>query len=168
MKTMRQLLILSKQINWQNVWKIITVALAASLIAAVCISGANSSDMQKKYTGARQAVGDALYGCSAMMLMEYDGADLVGADVEGSILPSMKMYYGQAQALNTAMTEAYGAKYAVFSGELIQEIDEAFSQYDGALRAGRSTADAAALMTEALEKLRTSLNNHYDAQGRLK
>ena len=168
MKTLQDLLAISRRVNWQSVLKLASIVLAAALIVTICISSANSSGMQKKYASARQAISDTLYGCSVMMLQEFDGADLVGADVEGAILPAMKMYYGQAQALNTAMSEAYGKKYAVLTGELIQEIDQAFSQYDGALRAGRSTNDAAALMTEAMEKLKTSLNNHYDAQGRLK
>ena len=140
---------------------------AAVLLIWVCISTSNASNMRRKYAETRRTIGDMLYGSLDMMAREYDGASLMGADVEGSIIPSMRNYYIQSKALNNAIAGAYGQEYQVMDGNLISELDQAFSAYDDAFKAGRSTDTAATLMTTALIHVRDTLDHHYDSNTQL-
>lgn len=153
-------------------WRIIArFALATLLVTAVvwgCISTSNSSNMRRKYAQAREVVGESLYSAAYMMALKYDDAALAGADVEGDILPAMKVYWAQTLALNEATAEAFGERYQALSDALVQELEQAFNAYDEAFRSGRSTGDAAALMTQAMANTRAALAHQFDESGRLK
>lgn len=151
-----------QRLDWRVICRIVLALLVAGLLTWACISTSNASDMQKKYAASRSAVGEALYGCANMMALEYDGASLAGADVEGDILPQMRMYFAQAQALNNAMAAAYGDEYTVLDQDLIREIELAFDEYEAAYSAGRSTDTAELRMTDAMTGMREALSEYYD------
>lgn len=162
MESIKGKIAMLQRLNWRVICRVALALLVAGLLTWACISTSNASYMQKKYAAARSAVGEALYGCASMMALEYDAASLAGADVEGDILPQMRMYFAQAQALNNAMAAAYGDEYAVLDQELIQEIELAFSEYEAAFSAGRSTDAAELRMTDAMTGVREALSEYYD------
>lgn len=162
MESIKGKIVALQRLNWRIICRVALALLVAGLLTWGCISTSNASDMQKKYAVSRSAIGEALYGCASMMALEYDNASLAGADVEGDIIPQMRMYFAQAQALNNAMAAAYGEEYAVLDQDLIREIELAFSEYDAAYSAGRSTDVAEQRMTAAMSDVRSALNEHYD------
>ena len=143
------------------------VALIIALIIWGCISTTRASNIHEKYAASRRTIGEELYGVLYMMALEYDDADLAGADVEGEIIPSMSNYYARAQALNSAITSAYGNDYAVLDDELISDLDGAFDAYDDAFDSGHSTDDANALMTVAIANVRQTLSERYDEDAHI-
>lgn len=155
-------------LNWRAIACGALALLIVGLVLWGCISTSNAKDMQRKYASSRQAVADTLYGVTAKMTLEYDNAYLAGADVEGDILPSMRTYFAQARALNSAMSLAYGEKYTVLDDGLLKEIDAAFAEYDSAFRGGRSTDVAGSMMTEAMAHTRRALDAHYGDDASLK
>jgi hypothetical protein len=155
-------------LNWRIIARFAVAALLVAVIIWGCISTSNASNMRTKYAQAREAVGETLYSAAYMMALKYDDAALVGADVEGEILPVMKTYHAQALALNEAIATAYGDRYEVLSDALVAQLDQAFTAYDDAFRSGRSTEEAANLMTQAMADTRAALDRKFDGNGRLK
>lgn len=168
METVRGKIAALQRLNWRLISRVAPLIVIAALVIWVCISTSNTSDMQQKYASSRTAVGEALYGCASMLALEYDDAEYAGADVEGEILPRMRIYYAQVQALNNAMASAYGSHYAVFEPVLIQDISLAFDEYDAAFAMGHSTDDAHARMTDAMTRVRKVLNDRFDENAQLK
>ena len=168
METVRGKVATLQRLNWRLIRKVAPLVVIAALVIWVCISTSNTSDMQQKYASSRSAVGEALYGCASMLALEYDDADFAGADIEGEILPQMRIYYAQVQALNNAMASAYGSHYAVFDPTLIQDISLAFDEYEAAFAMGHSTDDAHARMTESMTRVRQVLNDRFDENAQLK
>ena len=166
METVKENIAALQRLNWRMIGRLAVLAAVAALIISLCISTSNTSDMQKKYASSREAVGETLYGCASMLTLEYDDADFAGADVEGAILPQMRIYYAQVQALNNAMATAYGD--AVFDAALMQDISLAFDEYAAAFAMGHSTDDAHVRMTDAMTRVRKVLAEKYDENARLK
>lgn len=166
METVKGKVAVLQRLNWRLISRLVVLAAVAVLIISLCISTSNTSDMQQKYASSREAVGETLYGCASMLTLEYDDADFAGADVEGEILPQMRIYYAQVQALNNAMASAYGS--AVFDAVLMQDISLAFDEYDAAFAMGHSTDDAHVRMTDAMTRVRKVLNERYDENVHLK
>ena len=157
---------LIQRLNWRLISRVAVLAVIVILLVWACISTSNTSDMQQKYAASRTAVGEALYGSASMLALEYDGAEYAGADIEGEILPEMRIYYAQLQALNNAMASAYGS--AVFDASLMQDISLAFDEYAAAFATGHSTDDAHARMTDAMTRVRKVLNESFDENAQLK
>lgn len=166
METVRGKIAALQRLNWRMISRLAVLAAVAVLIICLCISTSNTSDIQQKYASSREAVGETLYGCASMLTLEYDDADFAGADVEGDILPKMRIYYSQVQALSNAMAAAYGDP--VFDATLIQDISLAFDEYDAAFATGHSTDDADVRMTDAMLRVRNVLNERFDENARLK
>ena len=157
-----------QQLNWRLISRISVAALILILIVWACISTSNTSDMQQKYAGSRNAVAQSLYGSANMMLLEFDKIDLAGADVEGEIIPRMRLYYAQMYALNNAMSSAFGEEYALFDAELMKDIELALEEYDAAFSTGHSTDSAYERMSGAMTKVRGVLNERFDEDLNLK
>jgi len=166
METSNEKVAAAYRLNWRLIGRTACLVTIAVLIVWLCISTSNTSDMQQKYASSKAAVGETLYGCANMLALEYDDADFAGADIEGEILPQMRIYYAQVQALNNAMASAYGV--TVFDANLMQDVSLAFSEYEAAFAMGHSTDDAHIRMTEAMTKIRSVLNERFDENARLK
>lgn len=149
-----------QRLNWRIIGRGALTALVLALLVWACISTSNASDIQQEYAASRTSVGESLYGCASMLALEYDSASLAGADIQGDILPQMRLYFAQAQALNNALAAAYGD--VVLDQALISDIELAFEEYNAAYSAGQSTDTAHARMTEAMTKLRKALEDNYD------
>ena len=157
-----------QRLNWRLISRIALAAVLVILVAWVCISTANTSDMQQKYAAARNTVGEDLFGYASNMALEYDGAELAGADLEGDILPKMRTYYAQVVALNNALASAFGDDYIVFEQSDLDAVSAAFAEYDAAFATGQSTDDAHIRMQEAMAGIRKAIDNHYTKDAILK
>ena len=168
METVKGKIAALQRLNWRLISSAAVAGIVVILLVWACISTSNTSHMQQKYAASRSAVGETLYGCASMLAMEYDNADFAGADIEGEIIPEMRIYYAQVQALNNALASAYGNEYAVFDATLMQDISLAFDEYAAAFAMGHSTDDAHIRMTDAMTRVRRVLSERYDENARLK
>ncbi len=168
MENIKEKVALLQQLNWRLISKIALAALIVTLFAWACISTSNTSDIQQDYAESRNAVGQSLYGCANMMVLEFNKIDLAGADIEGEIIPNMRHYYSQMVALNNAMASAFGEEYALFDAELIKDIELAFSEYDAAFATGHTTENAHARMSNAMAGVTDVLNERFDEEFNLK
>ena len=168
METVKGKIAALQRLNWRLISRVAVAALVVILLVWACISTSNTSDMQQKYASSRNAVGEALYGCASMLAMEYDNASFAGADVEGEILPEMRIYFSQVQALNNALASAYGSEYTIFESSIMQDIALAYDEYEAAFAMGHSTDDAHARMADAMTRVRKVLTERYDENALLK
>lgn len=168
MEKIKEQAALLQQLNWRLISKIALVLLVVALFAWACISTSNTSDIQKDYAESRNAVAQSLYGPANMMVLEFNKIDLAGADIEGEIIPNMRHYFSQMQALNNAMATAFGEEYALFDAELIKDIELAFSEYDAAFATGHSTENAHARMSVAMTEVGQILNDRFDEELNLR
>ena len=141
--------------------------IALVLIVLICIFAANANSAQNEYAQARNAFGEDLYTKLYMFARSYDGVTLAGADVQGSILPSMRDYYIAATALDDAIVNAYGQRYQLLDATTREAIDEAFEAFDDAYARGDSTNAAVSSMSACVQSVEQLLATRYDSATRL-
>ena len=141
--------------------------IALVLIVLICIFASNANRMQNEYALARDSIGEDLYTSLYMFARSYDGVTLAGADVEGSILPSMRDYYLAATTLDDAIVNAYGQRYQLLDATTREAIDEAFEAFDDAYARGDSTNAAVSSMSACVQSVEQLLATRYDSATRL-
>ena len=155
------------KLNARVVMPIAAAFIALVLIVLICIFAANANSAQNEYAQARNAFGEDLYTKLYMFARSYDGVTLAGADVQGSILPSMRDYYLAATTLDDAIATAYGRDYQVLDNTTRDAIAGAFEAFDNAFAQGRSTSEAISSMSACVQSVEQLLNTRYDAETRL-
>lgn len=141
--------------------------IALVLIILICIFAASASNIQNEYAQARTSVGEALYQNLNMFIRSYEGISLAGADVEGTILPTMHDYFVAARALDDAIADAYGERYGVLSGGIDTAVTAAFKAFDEAFRQGQNTSGAMSSMSSCVQALEQTLLKRFDNDLRL-
>lgn len=141
--------------------------IALVLILLICIFAGRATHMQNEYTQARDSVGAELYYDLYMFARSYDGVTLAGADVQGSILPTMRDYYVAAVALDDAIVAAYGEGYQLLEANTRSAITTAFEAFDDAYAQGRSTNEAVSGMSSCVQAIEQLLSTRYDEDTRL-
>ncbi|HIS03025.1 MAG TPA: hypothetical protein IAA75_03840 [Candidatus Pullichristensenella avicola] len=155
------------KLNARVVFPCAAALIALVLILLVCIFAGNATNMRNEYTRTRNSFGEDLYRNLRMFVRSYDGVTLAGADVEGSILPSMRDYYLAATTLDDAIATAYGRDYQVLDNTTRDAIAGAFEAFDNAFAQGRSTSEAISSMSACVQSVEQLLNTRYDAETRL-
>lgn len=155
------------KLNARVVFPCAAALIALVLILLVCIFAGNATNMRNEYTRTRNSFGEDLYRNLRMFVRSYDGVTLAGADVEGSILPSMRDYYLAATTLDDAIATAYGRDYQVLDNTTRDAIAGAFEAFDNAFAQGRSTSEAISSMSACVQSVERLLNTRYDAETRL-
>ena len=146
---------------------IIAALIALVLIVLVCIFASEANSVRNEYALARDSMGEDLYTSLYMFARSYDGVTLAGADVQGSILPTMRSYYTAATALDDAIVNAYGQRYQLLDATTREAVDEAFEAFDDAFAQGASTTDAVSNMSACVQSVEQLLTTRYDAATRL-
>lgn len=155
------------KLNARVVFPCAAALIALVLIVLVCIFAGNATNMRNEYAMARNSLGEDLYRNLRLFTRSYDGVTLAGADVEGSILPSMRDYYLAAVTLDDAIATAYGQRYLLLDETTREAITNAFEAFDNAFAQGRSTSDAVSNMSACVQGVDQLLNTRYDAETRL-
>lgn len=137
------------------------------LVIALCVSNGARVNMQRDYTAVRNRTGEALYSNLYILMQTFDMTGVPGADVQNAILPQMREYFTSAVALNGLLRDAYGAKYAVLSDADINDMNNAFSAYETALKNGASTDLAQSDMQLCMGRVKELLNSRF-SEGALK
>ena len=155
------------KLNARVVFPCAAALIALVLIVLVCIFAGNATNMRNEYAMARNSLGEDLYRNLRLFTRSYDGVTLAGADVEGSILPSMRDYYlagshtGRRHRHRLRPTlSASGRNHARSHYQRFEAFDDAFAQ-------GRSTGDAVSNMSACVQGVDQLLNTRYDAETRL-
>ena len=133
----------------------------AVVLAVVCISIIIRSRMQREYHRARTEIGVELYTDLYMLCQTFDQVNVPGQDVENVLLPKMREYYVSAQALNTALSHAFGERYRILGDEHLSVMNAAFGAYDTAFKGGKTTETAQASMQSGVDMLRALLNDRF-------
>ena len=63
-------------------------------------------------------------------LRSYNGIYSTGADVDGSILPTVRQHLNTATALNNILTNGFGSAYSVFTQDLYNRLEHFYSEYE--------------------------------------
>ena len=146
---------------------IIAALIALILIVLICIFASEANSVRNEYALARDSVGEDLYTSLYMFARSYDGVTLAGADVQGSILPTMRSYYTAATALDDAIVNAYGQRYRLLDGTTRDAIEAAFEAFDDAFAQGDTTSDAVSSMSACVQGVEQLLTTRYDDATRL-
>ena len=136
-------------------------AIMILLLAALCISVVMRSNIQAKYTQARNETGEELYTQLYMLCQTFDQVSVPGQDIENVVIPLMEDYYLAAQTANNVMGNAFGVRYSVLSQDDIDSLDRAFEAYDAAFRGGKTTEEAQAAMQDCMNMIRTLLESRF-------
>ena len=156
------------KISTRLILRIAAIAVAAAMVAALCISIFNTRNIQSRYTAVRNALGDEVYQNLYMMIRRGEELGLAGADVQGTVLPAMKEYFIVARAFDRCLGASYGSRYAVLSEDELSALQRAFDAYDAAFKGGRSTDEPMAQLTQTLARVSETLALRYDEAGVLK
>ena len=143
------------------------MALVIALVAALCISINMRSNIQRKYTTARNLAGEALYSNLYILMQSFDMTSVPNADVENAILPQMRDYFMASVTLNNLLAQTYGQRYAVLTEADIESLTSAFTGYEAAYRNNTSTDLARSNMQLCMDRVRELLNTRY-SQGVLR
>ena len=143
------------------------VALLIALIVTLCISINIRSNMQRKYTDARNKTGEALYSNLYILMQTFDMTGVPNTDVENAILPQMRDYYVASITLNNLLSQTYGPRYAVLSESDINNLTSAFTGYEAAYTNNTSTDLAQSNMQLCMDRVKELLNTRY-SQGVLR
>ena len=146
---------------------IVTLILIVALVVALCISIGMRSNMQRKYTAARDQAGSALYDNLFILMQTFDSTAVPNIDVRNAILPQMRNYYIASSTLNNLLGNTYGSRYAVLNDADIDSLTSAFTAYEAAYQNNTSTDLARADMQLCMNRIKELLNTRY-SQGVLK
>ncbi len=150
--------------------KAILVACAAVMLAlliALCISINMRSNIQREYTQARDAAGEALYSNLYILMQTFDMTSVPNTDVQNVILPQMREYYIASVTLNNLITQTYGPRYTVLTETDISNLTAAFTAYETAYRNSAPTDLAQSNMRACMDRIKELLNTRY-SQGVLR
>lgn len=142
-------------------------ALILVLIIALCISIGMRSNIQKEYTKARNAAGEALYSNLYILMQTFDMTSVPNTDVQNVILPQMRDYFISSVTLNGLITQTYGPRYTVLTDTDISDLTAAFTAYETAYRNNSPTDLAQSNMRTCMERVKELLNTRY-SQGVLR
>ena len=151
----------------KKAYVIVPAALIVALVVALCISIGMRSNIQRKYTAARNQAGEALYSNLYILMQTFDMTAVPNADVKNAILPQMRDYYIASITLNNLLGKVYGSKYAVLTEADINSLTSAFTGYEAAYQNNTSTDLARSDMQICMDRVQDLLNSRY-SQGVLK
>ena len=100
-------------------------------------------------------------------LRSYNGIYSTGADVDGSILPTVRQHLNTATALNNILTNGFGGAYSVFTQDLYNRLEHFYSEYELARSANRSTDTAMELLDSCMRDIENIVLTRFEADGRV-
>ena len=97
----------------------------------------------------------------------YNGIYSTGADVENSILPTVRQHLNTATAHNNILTNGFGSAYSVFTQDLYNRLEHFYSEYELARSANRSTDSAMEMLDSCMHDIETIVLTRFEADGRV-
>ena len=156
----------AKLAEWAKDKTLVRVAAGAGsafllLIVCICITVYMRSNIQHRYTNAASQMQEQAYQELIGMTELFARVDDPEVDVQYKLIPELKAKYMSVTALNTALTEGFGAKSAVLSEEQTAAFDTAFSEYSDAYRQGLATGLAKADMSVCIQQVQAMIDDRY-------
>lgn len=140
---------------------IVICAALLCLILIACISIHMHSSMQRKYAAAAETTQEQLYRNLIEMTELFSRVDEPNVDVQNKLIPSLKAKYTATLALNDALINGFGSKYAVLSSEQIAAFDAAFTEYADAYSQGTATGLARDDMADCIDGIQAMIDKRY-------
>ena len=156
----------AKLVEWGEDKSLVRVAAGAGsafLLLFICliVSVFMQSNLQHRYKDAASQMQEQTYQELIGMTELFARVDDPEVDVQNKLIPELKARYLSASALNTALTEGFGAKSAVLSEEQTAAFDAAFEQYSAAYRQGLATGLAQADMAVCIQEVQAMIDDRY-------
>ena len=148
--------------KWRTRVIAISAALLACLIAGLCISIHMQSNIRSKYSSAAAQLETQLYEQLCGLTQTFDYIGNPNVNVQYTLIPELNEKYAAVSALNTALRDGFGKKYAVLSDELTAAFDTAFEEFETAFREGSATGLAEADMRACMDEIQILINEYYD------
>ena len=162
MDTIKGKLALLADKKWRTRVIAISAALLACLIAGLCISILMQSNIRSKYSSAATQLETQLYEQLCGLTQTFDYINNPNVNVQYKLIPELHEKYAAVSALNTALRNGFGKKYAVLSDELTAAFDTAFDEFETAFREGSATGLAEADMRACINEIQILINEHYN------
>lgn len=140
---------------------IVICAALLCLILIACISIHMHSSMQRKYASAAEEAQEQLYQSLIEMTELFSRVDEPNVDVQNKLIPTLRAQYTAALALNDALINGFGGKYAVLSSEQIAAFDAAFAEYADAYSQGTATGLARDDMAACIAGVQAMIDERY-------
>ena len=156
----------AKLAEWSKDKSLVKVAAGAGsafllLFVCLCITVYMRSNIQRRYTSAASQMQEQAYQELIDMTELFARVDDPEVDVQYKLIPELKAKYMSVAALNTALTDGFGAKKAVLTDEQTAAFDAAFDEYSSAYRQGLATGLAQADMTACIEDVQALIDERY-------
>ena len=156
----------AKLAEWAQDKSLVRVAAGAGsafllLIVCICITVYMQSNIQRRYTNAASLMQEQAFQEMIGMTELFARVDDPEVDVRYKLIPELKARYMSVAALNTALTEGFGAKSAVLSEEQTAAFEAAFNEYSDAYRKGIATGLAQADMSVCIQNIQAMIDDRY-------
>lgn len=134
------------------------------LLAMLILNGFRVS-AQNRLTQSREAMAASVQNDVNQAFGVYGSINRKNADLEGDILPKLRLYMYSAYSMDKVLTETYGEQYALLSKELYEQFLTAMDEYDRLLSIGQSTDSAKELLVAAMSNVETTLDGRFTEEG---
>ena len=131
------------------------------LLVCLCITVFMHSHIHQRYTTAADQMQEQAYQELIGMTELFARIDDPEVDVQNKLIPELKAKYLSVSALNTALTEGFGADSAVLTDEQTAAFNTAFEEYSSAYRQGLATGLAQADMTACIQQVQAMIEKRY-------
>lgn len=132
---------------------VLAVALTVTIIAKNRAQAQLDLGRQQLASQIQSNLNGAFRACEQMTLP--------GANVEGSLLPTMKQHMYAADEINRVMIDVYGRESSMIDGDIFSQIELAFTQIERSITEGQSITSAHQTLTSYMTQLETDLNARF-------
>lgn len=156
----------AKLVEWSKNRQIVRAAAVAggvllALVLVTCISIHMRAHIQRKYASAADYMQEQAYQQMIEMTRLFARVDEPNVDVQHKLIPSLRARYAAVTALNDALTNGFGKRYAVLNEEQLQAFEAAFEEYTSAYREGMATGLARDDMAECIAGVQLMIEERY-------
>lgn len=156
----------AKLVEWSKNRQIVRAAAVAggvllALLLVTCISICMRAHIQRQYASAAEYMQEQTYQQMIEMTQLFARVDEPNVDVQHKLIPSLRAKYAAVTALNDALANGFGRKYAVLSEEQLQSFETAFEEYTSAYREGMATGLARDDMAECIAGVQAMIEERY-------
>ena len=150
-----------KALNKKQKINLLMICILALLMVAFVCEAIGASTAKREITDIREELGAQLYSDMYMLMQTFDMTNVPSADIENSVLPAMYDYYASAKTINEAMTECFGSRYTVLTGDDEMTLEAAFDAYNEAFDRDTATDQAKVDMGSAIELVRKRIETRF-------
>ncbi|MEA4898925.1 hypothetical protein ACH6CV_16040 [Bacillota bacterium Meth-B3] len=137
------------------------IALLVALTGALIVVGVLKGRAQGRLAFGRQQLATQIQSNLGQATRTFEKMSLPGANVQGDILPAMKLHLFAAGELNKVMVETYGPQSSMIDQDIFGQIDLAIAQIARNIAEGTSPRLAQDTLSSYMTQMETDLNARF-------